>query len=186
MNLKVKRNGKNNKSERLKVRRKKEVKKELLPTTKSKVKIKNVREMRGRELISQFEKMDVRVVGRKRLSVKSKIMADYLIAKPKLTIMEAYKKAGYYNENKWKSFSVAKSIVNSSIFQKYFKEMLRQTDVAKSMTKERILTEEACIAFSDPGQLLEDDGSLKKIRELPEEVRRAVAGITVTDTYSKA
>jgi len=51
------------------------------------------------------------------------------------------------------------------------------------ITNERILQEMACVAFLDPADLLEDDGSVKPIHEMPEEARRAISGLDVSEIW---
>jgi len=45
----------------------------------------------------------------------------------------------------------------------------------------RVLTETARIAFSDPGELFDDDGNLLSIKEMPAHVRAAIASIEVEE-----
>jgi len=47
------------------------------------------------------------------------------------------------------------------------------------ISEERILQEVACIALLDPRELFDEEGDPKKITELDEHVRRAVAGVDV-------
>jgi hypothetical protein len=52
-----------------------------------------------------------------------------------------------------------------------------------AITKERILQEESVIAFNDIGQLFDPEtGAVCNINELPEDVRRAIASVEVTET----
>lgn len=49
-----------------------------------------------------------------------------------------------------------------------------------STTQERVWAEITRIAFLDPGQLFGDDGELKKMQDIPEDVRRAISGYKIT------
>ncbi|MDH5602153.1 MAG: terminase small subunit [Gammaproteobacteria bacterium] len=49
------------------------------------------------------------------------------------------------------------------------------------ITEARIVEELACMAFLDPGEYYEEDGSLKKIHEMPERARRALQGLESTE-----
>ena len=49
------------------------------------------------------------------------------------------------------------------------------------ITRERVLREYACIAFSDPSQIYDEAGTLKNIHDIPEETRRAMAGLDLSD-----
>ena len=46
-----------------------------------------------------------------------------------------------------------------------------------SVTPERIIQELACMAFLDVDDLYHDDGTLKRLSEIPEESRRAIVGL---------
>lgn len=48
-------------------------------------------------------------------------------------------------------------------------------------TVERVLREYGRIAFLDIGQAFQPDGSLKPIHEIPEDIRRSIAGIEVVN-----
>lgn len=51
-----------------------------------------------------------------------------------------------------------------------------------AITKERVLSEEACIAFMDIGALVDEQGFfIQNIKDLPEEVRRAITGLEITE-----
>lgn len=47
-----------------------------------------------------------------------------------------------------------------------------------SISKERILDEESTIAFLDPADMLDENGALKNLKDLPENVRRGIKKIT--------
>jgi hypothetical protein len=48
---------------------------------------------------------------------------------------------------------------------------------------ERVLQEAAIIAFNDPARFFDADGNLLPVTEMPEEARRALAGIEVEELY---
>lgn len=50
------------------------------------------------------------------------------------------------------------------------------------ITPERVLTEVTRIAYSDPGQALNEDGTPKRMSEIPEATRRAISKIKVRVT----
>jgi phage terminase small subunit len=54
------------------------------------------------------------------------------------------------------------------------------------ITRERIIREYACMAFLDPRDIFEDDGSVKLIRDMPESARRALASFDVTEIFDNA
>jgi phage terminase small subunit len=49
------------------------------------------------------------------------------------------------------------------------------------ITRERVLGEIAKLAFYDPGNLLEPDGSMKQIKDIDDVTRMAVAGLEVVE-----
>ena len=54
------------------------------------------------------------------------------------------------------------------------------------ITRERWLKELACAAFIDIRDLYEDDGSIKLVRDMPENARRAIAGFEVAEIFDRA
>lgn len=60
----------------------------------------------------------------------------------------------------------------------------RQKKIAYSadISQERLLHEEKCISFSDPGELFKDNYALIPIKDLPEHVRRGISSFEVIDT----
>ena len=59
----------------------------------------------------------------------------------------------------------------------------RREELRKSLeiTPERVLREEARLAFVDVGDLFDDQGRLLDVSEVPEDARRAIAGIEITE-----
>ena len=51
-------------------------------------------------------------------------------------------------------------------------------------TRERWEEEVCRLAFLDPAQLFEDDGSLKRIKDMPEDARRVLAGLEVAELFA--
>ena len=67
----------------------------------------------------------------------------------------------------------------------YIKDFQAAADVEVyeklKISKERILQEEACIAFFDPIDLFDKDGYLLKLHDMPEHARRALARMEVLE-----
>lgn len=63
----------------------------------------------------------------------------------------------------------------------------RQTELSKKteITQERVLEEYAKIAFLNPKEFYKEDGSLKDIPELDDDVAAALVGMDVTQKYFK-
>ncbi|MHC4757207.1 MAG: terminase small subunit [Planctomycetota bacterium] len=56
-----------------------------------------------------------------------------------------------------------------------------------AITQERVLQEEACIAFHDIGALFDNDGFfIQNIKLLPEEVRRNISGLEISERTDPA
>lgn len=49
------------------------------------------------------------------------------------------------------------------------------------ITADRVLQEIAKLAFYDPGNMLEDDGSMKQVKDIDDHTRMAIAGLEVTE-----
>jgi len=66
-----------------------------------------------------------------------------------------------------------------------FSLMISEAKEARSerteITQDRVLQEEACLAFSDPRKIYDQDGNLLAPHELPEEVARAVSSFEVIE-----
>lgn len=57
----------------------------------------------------------------------------------------------------------------------------RLMSISAGLTTARILSEVASIAFSDVGEMVDQDGALKPLHELPSEVRRAIQSVEVEE-----
>ena len=91
---------------------------------------------------------------------------------------EAYRKAGYKGKND------AIIMSNSSTLLKRNKKVIRRlaykrAQLAKKaeITAEKVIKEFACIGLVDIAQIYDDNGNIKDIEDIPEETRRAIAGI---------
>ena len=68
--------------------------------------------------------------------------------------------------------------------QKRIAELEKPIVEKLDITAERVMTELANIAFFDPAELFDEDGNMKKIHDIPPEVRRVIAGIEVEELYT--
>lgn len=65
-------------------------------------------------------------------------------------------------------------------------EQLQQKQYEKlEITVDRIKSELAAVAFLDIGEAFHEDGTLKEIQDMPEQVRRAIGGMTITVTRNQ-
>jgi len=53
------------------------------------------------------------------------------------------------------------------------------------ITREKWINEHACIAFIDPIDIYNDDGSIKAMKDIPERARRAIAEFTVAEMFDE-
>lgn len=60
----------------------------------------------------------------------------------------------------------------------YLKEQAKRTQI----TADRVLKEIGRIAFVDPEELQDDEGKVRLLRDVPQEVRKAIAGFEVSRT----
>jgi len=107
--------------------------------------------------------------------------------------VEAYARCGYDGAKAYQSLRPGISTnVAAAAATRLFKHPAVKAVLAKSRKKlmkkfeiseERVLQEMACIAFLDIADLFNDDGSLKPISEIPEETRRALAGLEISELF---
>lgn len=61
--------------------------------------------------------------------------------------------------------------------QEYIKELIKEQQIRTEVTADKVLKELSLIAFFDVGLLYNDDGTLKPITELPEEITKAIHSV---------
>jgi len=94
---------------------------------------------------------------------------------------EAYRKAGYTSKNP--EVNAIISLRNSKVAARLaFQRGKMQAKL--DISAEKVLRAFAEIGFLDPAELLEDDGSLKPIRDIPLSARRAIAGLDIEELYA--
>lgn len=77
--------------------------------------------------------------------------------------------------SKWLSLSHVRDFVNAA---------LKQRAQRVRLTADEVLREIARIAFVDIGEAYDEDGCLLPLKEMPEDCRRALAGIEVEELFS--
>ena len=84
-------------------------------------------------------------------------------------------------------------VVNIRAFE-FFKKSKIQVRVAKlqlaaakrnEITVDRILQEEKRLSFYDVADIFNENGTIKNIRDIPEDLRRAIAGIQVNEIFGR-
>lgn len=87
-----------------------------------------------------------------------------------LNAARAAKAAGYYGVH-------YRSLMKNKHVLKMINAKLEKNDIFVGPTIPRILTELMRIAFFDPKDLFNDDGTPKALSDIPEDARRCIAGI---------
>lgn len=100
-----------------------------------------------------------------------------------LNATQAAIRAGYSENtaNEIGSQNLAKVSIQNRIAQ------LREEDQLETkVTRQRVLTEYAKIAFFNPKKLFDESGRLKKITEMDDDVAAVIAGLDVSTMFKKA
>lgn len=95
----------------------------------------------------------------------------------------AAKEAGYSEKS---AMELGYQLLQNPSVKKRIEELGEHALKEIGVTRERILTELARIAFLDPADAYDEIGQLKPIREMPEDVRRAVSKVKIFEVFSHA
>lgn len=102
---------------------------------------------------------------------------EYIIDKNKT---KAAIRAGYSERNAGK---IGFELSEKPRIKTRIEEMMADTFKKLEVTREAIIGELARIALSDIGDLFNEDGSMRPIHEIPEDTRRAIAGVDVDELF---
>lgn len=108
------------------------------------------------------------------LTPNQRLFCEEILADPSFNAFNAAKKAGY----KAPTSAAGKLLANENVL-KVIGAKIHKRVKKTEVTAQRVLEELACIAFLDPGEMYDEDGNLKHIRDMPERVRRAIASMEV-------
>ncbi len=118
--------------------------------------------------------------GRKRLTAQQRRFVNFILKG--IDGKNAYIKAGYKARGNAAKAAASRLLTNVNV-SSAIEVAQKQAAYNAEITVERILREEACIAFQNAGDVFElTKGTLIKPNELPEEVQRAIAGVEVIAT----
>lgn len=96
---------------------------------------------------------------------------------------EAARQAGYKaSRANITSVELLKKPHIQAAIAKYTKKVMDKLDLSTERTLEFV----ARLAFFDPIDLFEDDGSLKRLKDIPPEARSVIAGLEVTELFDGA
>lgn len=113
-----------------------------------------------------------------KLTPKQKRFCDeYLID---LNATQAAIRAGY--SKKTARFIATENLTKPNI-QAYLEKRMRKREERTEITQDRVLKEFAKIAFLDPRNFFNEDGSPKKMNELDNDTAAALAGMDVLEEY---
>lgn len=91
----------------------------------------------------------------------------------------AAKEAGYSDKNGERGYELRQK----PLVQARIKELTEPALKEIGVSRERVLTELARIAFADIGFAFDDMGQLKPLSEMPEDIRRSIAGLEVHELF---
>ena len=95
-----------------------------------------------------------------------------------MTQTQAYRDAGYKSSAPEVS---AIRLLNREDIQARKAYLERKSVQAADIDSERVMRENACIAFSDPKDLLDANGRPLPLEQIPERLRRAISSIEITE-----
>ncbi len=107
---------------------------------------------------------------------QKKFCQEYLID---LNATRAAIDAGY---SKKTAFSIGPENLKKPYLQEYLQKLRDKLAAKTEITPERIIRELANIAFLDASEMFDEYNNLLPINEMPEEVRRAINGLEVSET----
>lgn len=93
---------------------------------------------------------------------------------------KAAERAGYSEDS---AASQASRLLRNDNVAAFLKELIRKRAAAVDLSAERVLAEIMKLAFSDLSQAFNDKGELKSFVDMPEDIRRAIAGVEVDELY---
>lgn len=105
-----------------------------------------------------------------------KFAQEYLIC---LNRYEAYKRAGYKARGP-SGIAAANTIFMKPSFQEYLKQKMQERERRTNITKDKVLQELWRIATLDPRKFYNNDGSVKKIKEMDDDTAAAISSFDVT------
>ena len=109
---------------------------------------------------------------------QERFVDEYLVD---LNATKAAERAGY---SKKTAYSQGQRLLKNVEIQKAIQDAQKKLSERTQITQERVLQEYAKIAFFDPKKIFNDDGTLKQIGELDDDVAAVIGGIDVVVNQS--
>ncbi len=110
------------------------------------------------------------------------LFAQLYKADPNKNATKAYRKA-YPKSSEKAAESGASRLLSNAKVKSYLQESTDKAMKKFDITEERILQELACISFLDFADLLDSNGNLKDMDDIPEHARRAISGLDVSELF---
>lgn len=110
--------------------------------------------------------------------------AQLVKADPERNGTKAYMAAYKGCKNEKAAAAAASRLLASVKVKTYLDKSIEKTMKKFDVTEERILQELACIAFLDFKDLVNDDGSMKDINDIPEHARRSINALDLAEIFA--
>ncbi|MBU3887630.1 terminase small subunit [Methylosinus sp. KRF6] len=112
---------------------------------------------------------------------QQRFVEEYLID---LNASAAYQRAGYTARGNAAEVNAAKLLRNTQVAAA-IELAMSERSLRTEITADRVLKELSCLSFFDIGDAFNPDGSLKRLYEMREDLRRAIAGFEVTEIHNE-
>ena len=110
------------------------------------------------------------------LTPKQRLFAlEYLVD---LNATQAAIRAGYSEES---AYSIGSENLKKPEVRAFIDEALAKREARLELRADRVLLELMRVAMVDPGSMLDADGKLLPLKEMPEDVRRAIASVEIEE-----
>lgn len=117
-------------------------------------------------------------MSKRELNAQQKLfVSEYLVD---LNATKAAIRAGYSVKNADK---IGSELLGKTRVKEAVNEQLAIRQKRTLITADRILVELAAIAFADITQAFDDNGWLKPLKDIPENVRKAIAGLELSELF---
>ena len=134
------------------------------------------------ELTTPTPEVDYKTYG---LNSRQAKFVHVLVDEPKIPKYKAYMKVFSTKSDASAASGASTLLRNPNILE--YKSALEAVGAKKTLrsfaiTQERILEEEACIAFHDIGAMVDEEGFfIQNLKNLPSEVRRNISGLEISE-----
>lgn len=114
------------------------------------------------------------------LNPKQRLFCEELLCDSEFSIKRAAEKAGYKNPR-----ADATRLISLPRVQQLISSLIHNRSAKMEVTRERVLKEIACIAFSNPKRMLDAQGQVLDLKDMPDEVAAAISRFEVTYEVEK-